>query len=165
MSDTNLNGHPKCENTSPQFRCRKCRLVYLLERLPDVTDRGTHTGQGDGTNTPKMSAEYGHRSYIELRRILFLMLAQPHLKDRRHMLAYFEAEHRLHDELRKVTGPNRGKKTTIIVRTSERIVPSWVNIDRVHSGLQFVGDNFHGDPSLPDAFLTDRRYQAKEMVA
>lgn len=147
MADTRLNGHQEA------CSCRSCRIQILLEHLQDVEDRGATGGitQDAETGVPMMGVEWHHPSYVELRRILFLMLAQPLLKNRRHMLAYMEAPKRPRTRKTKIQGP-RGKRIDAEIRVLEPLIPAWVSLDRVLAGLAFVEEQFRGDPSLPDAF-------------
>lgn len=139
-------------NVEPDAWCKLEKLQYLLDQWdvihdPNVTAPLGLTGDGSGVALmPLMSR---HPSVLELGRTLGLLLwANP--GDYRHLVAYRQCEWRVQWIPTRIRGP-RGK---MIVGDPQpvrrRVLPAWINHQRVESGEAFVEAKFRGEVFIPD---------------
>jgi hypothetical protein len=142
---------PDSTTANPDNWNRLERIQYLLDNWDNIFDPNVTSPLGTGSSVkvgalmPKMAS---HPSVIELARCLRI-LHQYAPVQHAHLKAYrCGVEYRLVDTTVKVKGAN-GKLKDVPQRVQERIVPSWVRLEKVRRAEHFLACAFHGDVEIP----------------
>ena len=125
------------------------KIRFLLDNWDLIHDPDITSGSpGDGSGVALMPLMSRHQSVIELGRTLGLLLwANP--GDYRHLIAFRQCEWRGVSATVKVRGP-RGKPVEVEQRQRQRVLPRWLNMQRVRAGEAFLEAKFQGDVNIPD---------------
>lgn len=128
------------------------KLQYLLDMWDTIHDPNACSPlgtPGDGSGVALMPLMAHHPSVLELGRTLGLLLwASP--GDYRHLVAYRQCEWRVQWVPTRIRGP-RGKLIQGDPKPERRrVLPSWINMQRVRDGEAFLEAKFRGEVFIPD---------------
>jgi hypothetical protein len=147
------------------------RIRYLLDHWEDIFDPGGTSAfgsPGDGSGSPMMPLMSRHRSVLELERCL-RVLAVEAPSQLSHLKAYHCAEWRIRVDHVRVKRPRRqgGKAMSELVetRTRERIVPSWVRLEKVRRAEDRLVVVFRGRVEIPEDLSDALLLSADEVEA
>jgi len=142
---------------------RRGRIVALLEHLPEYYALGQpgNAGTGSDSNIGRFRLAE-HPSVRELYRCLML-LRQEHPLPYKHLKSFYLAETRIARVRRRSEVPRELRDCTPVRCTFEprgrcyafrqSIVPSWVQTTLVDAGVDYLEQQFRGEPCLPSEFM------------
>lgn len=131
------------------------RIAYLLDHWVDIYDPGGTSvfgSPGDGSGSPLLPLMSRHRSVLELCRCLAVLAEQAPVQAS-HLKAYHCAEWRIRVDHVRVRRPRRAGKAKyelVEQRVRERVVPSWVRLEKVRRGEDRLAELFVGQVDIPE---------------
>lgn len=140
-------------SSAPSEWTRLEKIQFLLDSRDLIFDPNVVSAfgaPGDGSGVPLMPLMARHASVVELERTLrLLLIAAP--GDYRHLAAFrWGSEWRIVWVPSRIKNP-RGKWVVGDPRPERRrIIPSWLDQQRVRRAESFLVDRFRGDVSIPD---------------
>lgn len=128
------------------------KIQYLLDQWhiihdPDVCS--AFGSPGDGSGVALMPLMSRHPSVLELGRVLGLLL-WANAGDYRHLIAYRQCEWRVQWVQTRIRGPHGKMVPGDPKPERRRVLPAWINQQRVASAESFLEQKFQGEVFIPD---------------
>lgn len=150
---------------------KRARIVHLLGHWEDIFDpdgASSFGSPGDGSGVALLPLMSRHPSVVELVRCL-RVLGEEAPVQLSHLKAYHCAEWRIRVDHVRVKRPRRqgGKLMSELVesRTRERIVPSWVRLEKVRRAEDRLVELFRGRVAIPEDLSDALLLSADEVEA
>lgn len=142
---------------------RRERITFLLENYMEVEQGLQEPKSGPGDFIPQMCRAYRHPSYVELRRVLLILqstepviwwdLAETYFRFQERRVAWCshcggEYPTRFEESLHR-----HGRKLVKLIPRVVRRRSLAIRPENVNTAIDWLTDNFHGEPFIPDELL------------